>query len=90
MWLVYRVYTRTKMLVDDLNLYASLDDLLVKEKILQDDNRNVIRCRDGSRVMHDKDNPRAEIYIYKYREEEDYGIPEREENVHCGQISGAE
>jgi hypothetical protein len=70
------------MLVDDLNLYASLDDLLVREKILKDDNRKIIRSRDGSRVMYDKENPRAEIYIYRYREEEDYGIPNREEDVH--------
>jgi hypothetical protein len=68
--------------VDDLNLYASLDDLLVREKILKDDNRRIIRSRDGSRVLYDKENPRAEIYIYRYREEEDYGIPNREEDVH--------
>jgi hypothetical protein len=76
-WLVYKVYTKTRMLVDDLNLYASLDDLLVKEKILKDDNRNIIRSRDGSRVLYDKDNPRAEIYIYRYREEEEDGDIER-------------
>ena len=82
--LVYLVYTKTRMVVDDLNLYASLDDLLVRERILKDDNRNIIRCRDGSRVLYDKENPRAEIFIYEYREEEDDGIPEREENVHGG------
>ena len=76
------VYTETQRVVDDLNLYASLDDLLVREKILKDDNRRIIRSRDGSRVMYDKENPRAEIYIYRYREEEDYGIPNREEDVH--------
>lgn len=89
-WLVYKVYTKTRMLVDDLNLYASLDDLLVKEKILKDDNRNVIRCRDGSRVLYDKENPRAEIYIYQYAEEDDHGIPTGKEDVHGGQVSGAE
>lgn len=57
-----------------LNLYASLDDLLVKEQILKDDNRSIIRSRDGSRVLYDKEHPRAEIYIYKYREEEDNGL----------------
>ena len=80
--LVYLVYTETQRVVDDLNLYASLDDLLVREKILKDDNRRIIRSRDGSRVLYDKENPRAEIYIYRYREEEDYGIPNREEDVH--------
>ena len=59
--------------VDDLNLYASLDDILVKEGILKDDNRNIIRSRDGSRVHYDKERPRAEIYIYNYEEEEEDG-----------------
>ena len=74
--LVYRVYTQTHRVVDDLNLYASLDDILVKEKILKDDNTRIIRSRDGSRVFYDKENPRAEIYIYEYREEEDNGLTE--------------
>ena len=64
--IVYLIFTGTKRIIDDLNLYASLDDLLVKEGIIQDDNRSIIRCRDGSRVLYDKDNPRAEIYIYEY------------------------
>lgn len=68
---IYRVYTATWHKKDDLNLYEALDDILVKEKILEDDNRKIIRSRDGSRVLYDKDNPRAEIYIYDYEEEED-------------------
>lgn len=69
--LVYRVYTATWHKKDDLNLYEALDDILVKEKILEDDNRKIIRSRDGSRVLYDKENPRAEIYIYEYEEEGD-------------------
>ena len=69
--IVYILYMQTKRRVDDLNLYASLDDILVHEKILKDDCIKYIRCRDGSRVLYDKENPRAEIYIYRYREEED-------------------
>lgn len=72
--LVYRLYMKTRRKVDDLNLYAALDDILVKEKILSDDNITVIRNRDGSRVFYDKENPRAEIYIYEYKEEEDSGL----------------
>lgn len=86
--LVYKVYTQTKRVVDDLNLYASLDDILVKEGILKDDNRNIIRSRDRSRVHYDKERPRAEIYIYNYEEEEEDGTGN--EDVHRGQISGAE
>jgi acetolactate synthase small subunit len=35
--LVYVLYMQTKRLVDDLNLFASLDDILVHERILKDD-----------------------------------------------------
>ena len=69
--LIYRLYTGTWHRKDDLNLYEALDDILVKEGILKDDDRKTIRSRDGSRILYDKDNPRAEIYIYEYREEED-------------------
>ena len=61
--LVYRLYMETRRMVDDLKLYAALDDILVKEKILKYDNIRIIRDRDGSRVLYDKENPRAEIYI---------------------------
>ena len=66
--LVYLIYTGTRRVVDDLNLYEALDDILVKEKVLKDDNRNIIRSRDGSRVFYDKERPRAEIFIYTYEE----------------------
>ena len=68
---VYRLYMQTQRIVDDLNLYGSLDDLLVTSGIIKDDCVNIIRCRDGSRVLYDKTNPRAEIYIYKYEKEAD-------------------
>lgn len=70
-WLIYRIYTETQHRKDDLNLYEALDDILVKEGILKDDDRKIIRSRDGSRVLYDKANPRAEIYIMKYKEEDD-------------------
>lgn len=85
--LVYRCYRETRHRVDDLNLYEALDDLLVKEGILADDNINIIRSRDGSRCFYDKANPRAEIFIYAYSEEEDY---ELHENLYGGPVSGPE
>lgn len=85
--IVYRLYRETRHRVDDLNLYEALDDILVKEKILSDDNVNIIRSRDGSRVFYDKANPRAEIYIYAYTEEDN---SELQENVHSGPLSGSE
>lgn len=66
--LIYRLYTATQHRKDDLNLYEALDDILVKEGILKDDDRKMIRSRDGSRVLYDKENPRSEIMIYKYEE----------------------
>lgn len=80
--LVYRIYTQTRRRVDDLNLYEALDDILVSGGILKDDNRNIIRSRDGSRVLYDKARPRAEIYIYEYEEGEDCEL--QHENVHGG------
>lgn len=72
--MVYLIYTGTRRKVDDLNLYEALDDILVNERVLADDNRSIIRSRDGSRVLYDKENPRAEIYIYEYDEEERNGV----------------
>lgn len=69
--LVYKLYTGTWHRKDDLNLYEALDDILVSNGILKDDDRKTIRSRDGSRVLYDKERPRAEIYIYTYSEEED-------------------
>lgn len=78
--LIYKLYTQTWHRKDDLNLYEALDDILVSCGILKDDDRKIIRSRDGSRVLYDKEHPRAEIYIYEYREEEDREI--RNEDVH--------
>ena len=78
----------TRRKVDDLNLYEALDDILVKEKILLDDNISVIRSRDGSRVFYDKEHPRAEIYIYDYEEGDTQN--EQNQDVHGGQVFGTE
>jgi hypothetical protein len=66
----YHFYMETRRKVDALNLAAQADDLLVLAKILADDNSNIIKSHDGTRVFYDKGNPRTEIYIYKYEEEE--------------------
>ena len=61
--LIYLVYTKTRRIVDDLNLYAAIDDLLVNNDILDDDNTRIVKSRDGSRVRYDPYNPRVEITI---------------------------
>ena len=75
--IVYRLYMQTRRRVDDLNLYGALDDILVTERIIKDDSISYIRNRDGSRVDYDKENPRAEIYIYEEVESDG-----ERENVH--------
>ena len=79
--LVYRLYTGTWHRKDDLNLYEALDDILVRGGILKDDDRKTIRSRDRSRVLYDKERPRAEVYIYSYSEEEDNAI--QHTDVYC-------
>lgn len=66
----YLFYMATRRKVDGLNLAEAMDDILVKEGILSDDNSNVVKHHDGTRVLYDKQNPRTEIYIYEYEEDE--------------------
>lgn len=62
-------YMKTRRRVDALNLLATIDDLLVECGVLKDDNSSIVVGHDGSRVLHDPDNPRTEIYITRIREE---------------------
>jgi Holliday junction resolvase RusA-like endonuclease len=56
-------YRKTRGTVDLINLHAALHDMLVKHKVIKDDNIRVIVSTDGSRVRYDKEDPRAEIWI---------------------------
>ena len=60
-------YMKTKRKVDLNNLLEATTDILVKYKILEDDNSKIVASHDGSRVYYDKDNPRTEIIITKCR-----------------------
>ena len=57
------LYRDSRRRVDLTNLLEAIDDILVKYKIIADDNFEIIRGHDGSRVFVDKDNPRVEIEI---------------------------
>lgn len=59
-------YMPTRRRVDLLNLMASTMDILVKAGVLADDNCRIVAAHDGSRVDHDKYNPRVEITINSY------------------------
>lgn len=61
-------YMPTRRRVDLTNLLEAVDDVLVKYKILEDDNSGIVAGHDGSRVRYSKDNPRTEITISTMRE----------------------
>lgn len=56
-------YMPTRRRVDLCNLLAATCDILVKNRVIEDDNSRVVVSHDGSRVMYDKANPRCEIWI---------------------------
>lgn len=56
-------FTETKRKIDITNLLNAIDDAMVKAGLVLDDNRDIIAGHDGSRVFHDKFNPRIEIEI---------------------------
>lgn len=56
-------YMNTRQRVDLCNLMAATCDILVHYGVLTDDNSDIVVSHDGSRVLYDKDNPRAEITI---------------------------
>jgi Holliday junction resolvase RusA-like endonuclease len=58
-------FMQTKRRVDLNNLLEATTDILVKYKVLEDDNSNIVVSHDGSRVFYDKENPRTEIEITK-------------------------
>ena len=69
-------YRDSKRKVDLTNLLEALDDMLVKAKVIADDNRDFIASHDGSLVLYDKNNPRIEIEIKKkegYEQWKKYG-----------------
>lgn len=56
-------YMPTKRRCDLTNLLESVDDIMVKAGLLKDDSYSIIAGHDGSRVFHDKDDPRTEVEI---------------------------
>lgn len=56
-------YMKTARRVDLANLIEATTDILVKARVLEDDNSKIVAAHDGSRVDYDKKNPRAEILI---------------------------
>lgn len=58
-------YMQTRRKVDISNLISAISDILVKYKVILDDNRNIVASYDGSRVFYDKENPHTIVEITK-------------------------
>lgn len=58
---VYFMPTRRR--VDLVNLLEATCDILVHYRVLSDDNSKIVVSHDGSRVLYDKERPRAKIDI---------------------------
>lgn len=62
-------YMKTARRVDLANLIEATTDILVKARVLEDDNSKIVAAHDGSRVELDRENPRVEIEIEEMEEE---------------------
>lgn len=56
-------YMPTRRIVDLSNLQSACLDILVSAGVVDDDNSRIVVSHDGSRVLYDRINPRAEIII---------------------------
>lgn len=61
-------YMKTSRRVDLANLIEATTDILVKARVLEDDNSRIVAAHDGSRVKLDREKPRAEIEIEEMEE----------------------
>ena len=64
-------YMPTHRRIDLNNLLSATTDVLVHYGILIDDNSEIVKGFDGSRVLYDKNNPRTEITITEFEESEE-------------------
>lgn len=58
-------YMGARRKCDITNLLQATCDILVKYKVLADDNYSIVASVDGTRVYYDKENPRTIIEIEK-------------------------
>lgn len=63
-------YMPDNRIVDRPNLEQALYDILVKYRIIKDDNSRIVASGDGTRVYVDREQPRTEIYIEEYEGEQ--------------------
>jgi len=56
-------YMKNRQKCDLVNMLQAIDDILVRCGFLADDNYTIVQSHDGSRILHDKEKPRTEVYI---------------------------
>ena len=56
-------YRQDRRRIDLCNLHEALCDMLVHYGVIEDDNSEIVATMDGSKVLHDKENPRTEVTI---------------------------
>lgn len=56
-------FMKNRQKCDLTNMLEAIDDVMVRAGLLADDNYTIIQSHDGSRIMHDKERPRTEVYI---------------------------
>lgn len=61
-------YMKTARRVDLANLIEATTDILVKARVLEDDNSKIVAAHDGSRVEIDREKPRVEMWIEEMEE----------------------
>ena len=64
-------YRATHHVIDGTNLESALADILVHQGIISNDDSKILHNTDGRRVFFDKENPRTELWIYKWIERKD-------------------
>jgi Holliday junction resolvase RusA-like endonuclease len=60
---LYYVELHGNSKVDISNLHNALHDILVKYRVLADDESRIVAGTDGSRVIIVSNNPRTEVFI---------------------------
>lgn len=63
-----RFYMPTRRRVDLNNLLEAVTDMLVRYRVVEDDNSRIVAGHDGSRVLYDKEHPRTVIEIWRMSE----------------------
>ena len=61
-------YMPTRRKCDLTNMLEAIDDVMVKARLIEDDNFSIVVGHDGSRILYDKENPRTEVIITEINE----------------------